>query len=245
MEMLIMHKGTEVYISNRFDGWASLEPMWVQTKKFGADLLNISRQYPDGIHLIGYSQGGLIARAILEKYPEHNVHTFISLSSPQAGQYGTQFLKVVFPNLVRASAYKLFYSVAGQLTSVGNYWNDPHQQELYYNYSAFLPLLNNELSEKRNDTFKDGLLKLKRMVLIGGPDDGVITPWQSSLFGYFDSDENIVDLRKRDIYANDYIGLKKLEKEKKLIMITASGVHHFFWRKNVSVIDNYILPYLD
>jgi hypothetical protein len=32
--------------------------------------------------------GGLICRGILSTLPDHNVHSFISLSSPQAGQYG-------------------------------------------------------------------------------------------------------------------------------------------------------------
>lgn len=41
--------------------------------------------------VLGYSQGGLLSRAILGKYPEHNVHTFISLSSPQGGQYGSKY----------------------------------------------------------------------------------------------------------------------------------------------------------
>lgn len=52
--------------------------------------MEISRMYPDGIHLVGYSQGGLIGRAILECFPDHNVKHFISLSSPQAGQYGSE-----------------------------------------------------------------------------------------------------------------------------------------------------------
>ena len=34
------------------------------------------------------SSGGLICRGFLEAYPDHNVKTFISLSSPQAGQFG-------------------------------------------------------------------------------------------------------------------------------------------------------------
>jgi palmitoyl-protein thioesterase len=69
--------------------------------------------------------------------------------------------------------------LGGQLTSVGNYWNDPHHQGLYYNYSAFLPLLNNEIENRKNESFKKGLIKLRKMVLIGGPNDEVITPWQS------------------------------------------------------------------
>lgn len=52
---------------------------------------------PEEIHtrqldcILGYSQGGLLARAILENLPDHNVKHFISLSSPQAGQYGSTF----------------------------------------------------------------------------------------------------------------------------------------------------------
>jgi hypothetical protein len=41
--------------------------------------------------LSGYSQGGLIGRGILEQFSDHNVDTFISLSSPQAGQYGSMY----------------------------------------------------------------------------------------------------------------------------------------------------------
>jgi len=35
--------------------------------------------------------GGLVCRGILETTPQHNVHTFLSLSSPQAGQFGGEF----------------------------------------------------------------------------------------------------------------------------------------------------------
>lgn len=36
----------------------------------------------------GYSQGGLVARALIQSTNKHNIHTFVSLSSPQGGQYG-------------------------------------------------------------------------------------------------------------------------------------------------------------
>lgn len=51
--------------------------------------------------MIGYSQGGLIARGMLETYgTEHNVRTFVSLSSPQGGQYGGKYFNITYKTLI-------------------------------------------------------------------------------------------------------------------------------------------------
>lgn len=130
-----MHPGTQTFNTVRFVGWNSLEPMWRQVEELGMDVLSIGAAFPEGINLIGYSQGGLIARAILQRFPDHNVRNFISLSSPQAGQYGTRFLHLFFPDLICKTAYELFYSKIGQHTSVGNYWNDPYHQVCFSCFS--------------------------------------------------------------------------------------------------------------
>lgn len=106
------------------------------------------------------------------------------------------------------------------------------------------------------------------MVLIGGPDDGVITPWESryvsidknclrrlymffliyfsfSHFGYFDEKYNVVPLHNRDIYKKDAIGLKTLETQNKLILLTFPHVRHMEWHLNLTVIRETILPFLD
>ncbi|KAK1122198.1 hypothetical protein K0M31_009424 [Melipona bicolor] len=240
-----MHPGTQIYNIPRYAGWSSLESMWHQVEEIGMDIMSIGVVFPEGINLIGYSQGGLLARAILQRFPNHNVRNFISLSSPQAGQYGTQFLHLFFPDLVCETAYELFYSRIGQHTSVGNYWNDPHHQELYYKYSNFLPYVNNEKNSTKMPTFKQGLTKLNRLVLIGGPDDGVITPWQSSHFGYYDANQTVIDMRDRSIYKDDLIGLRTLNENERLVLITVSNVTHNEWHKNVSIVDDFLLPYLD
>lgn len=73
--------------------------MWRQVEEIGEDVMSIGAAFPEGINLLGYSQGGLIARAILQNFPEHNVRNFISLSAPQAGQYGgTHHLILFFPH---------------------------------------------------------------------------------------------------------------------------------------------------
>ncbi len=45
--------------------------------------------------------GGLACRAILETTPNHHVRSFISLSSPQAGQYGGMCRQIVCLSLSR------------------------------------------------------------------------------------------------------------------------------------------------
>lgn len=87
------HPGTIVYNTDRYSGWSSLENAWHQVEVLGNDLMEISRRHPEGIHLLGYSQGGLLARVMLEVFGDHNVKNFISLSSPQAGQFGSEFNK--------------------------------------------------------------------------------------------------------------------------------------------------------
>lgn len=143
------------------------------------------------------------------------------------------------------TAFELFYSHVGQHTSVGNYWNDPHKQDLYYQFSVFLPYINNEIKSSNSTLFREGLLNLRKMVLIGGPDDGVITPWQSSHFGYYDENDEVVPMHKRKVYTDDAIGLRTLDKSKKLHIDVVPGVTHMEWHLDVDVIRNHILPHLD
>lgn len=91
MCLLKAHPGTIVYNTDRYSGWSSLENAWHQVDVIGNDLKEISQRHPEGIHLLGYSQGGLLARAILEVFGDLNVKNFISLSSPQAGQFGSEW----------------------------------------------------------------------------------------------------------------------------------------------------------
>lgn len=84
------HEGTVVYNLDRFGGWSSLENAWRQIQEFGVDLTDICRKHPEGIHILGYSQGGLLARVLVQYLENHNVKTLVSLSSPQAGQFGSK-----------------------------------------------------------------------------------------------------------------------------------------------------------
>jgi hypothetical protein len=65
-----------------------------------------------------------------------------------------------------------------------------------------------------------------------------------SHFGYFDENENVVEMRDRKAYALDRFGLKTLDKKGRLTLIELSGVSHLDWHTNKTVIDKYIIPFL-
>lgn len=67
----------------------------------------------------------------------------------------------------------------------------------------------------------------------------------SSHFGYYDDDENVLELKDQISFQNDVLGLKTLNDSNRLEIISVDGVTHFDWHCNDSVIDNYIIPYLD
>uniref|UniRef100_A0A8B9G9M9 Uncharacterized protein n=1 Tax=Amazona collaria TaxID=241587 RepID=A0A8B9G9M9_9PSIT len=46
--------------------------------------------------------------------------------------------------------------------------------------------------------WKRNLLRIRSLVLIGGPDDGVITPWQSSFFGFYDANETVREMQAQE-----------------------------------------------
>ncbi|CAI6354846.1 unnamed protein product [Macrosiphum euphorbiae] len=348
-----LHPGTKTYVIDRFCGLASLEPLWRQTRKLADDLLKICSLHPEGVHVIGYSQGGLIARGMIEEYgTEHNVRTFVSLSSPQGGQYGAECFTKMFPALTARTAYELFYTRLGQRAlSVANFWYDPRHRDLYLKYSVYLAVIDNvkqqessglhlqqtengnslktmmgnmstavtsstttaaetnddtqqiiearvavaiaavsaatvKISESHNDKNSDahsvitdvdklmaivsahdnnyeendndninpnvkklGLTRLQRLVLIGGPDDGVISPWQSSQFAILDSSGGLIPMRERrqdDVYSdNDPIGLHQLDMTDRLVEYTVPGVSHHEWHHNEKVLRECIIGWLD
>ncbi|XP_077645033.1 lysosomal thioesterase PPT2 [Lonchura striata] len=239
------HPGAEVTVLDLFDRGASLRPLWLQVAGFRRALAPIMANAARGVHLLGYSQGGLICRALLATTPDHNVQSFISLAAPQMGQYGdTDYLKWLFPRHMKSNLYRLCYTPLGQGVSICNYWNDPHHRELYLNSSDFLALLNDERLHPNASDWKRNLLRIQRLVLIGGPDDGVITPWQSSLFGFYDANETVRDMEAQPVFLQDTFGLRSLWARGALGGCAVPGVPHTAWHSHRGVYEKCIRPWL-
>lgn len=240
--------GTVVHIIDLYDGYFSLLPLWEQVESVRNATKSIMGTAVDGVNIIAFSQGGILARAIIQTTDDHNVDTFISLSAPLNGQYGdTSYLKWLFPETVKEELYKIFYTPFGQKWSIGNYWKDPHEMEKYRIYSNFLAQLNNESVPDESIfkySWKKNFVRLKKLILVGGPDDGVITPWQSAMFGCYDSKERVIPMRQLEIYQNDVFGLRSLDEVNSIIECVVPEVKHVKWHGNLRVFNKCIEPYL-
>lgn len=236
------HPGTEVYNVDAFNNLDSFVNMWEQVDGVQKLIDPFISNATEGVNLLCYSQGGVLCRGFLESFADHNVKTLISLSSPQAGQFGdTVYFDFFFPNLTRDEFYLICYSDYGQDISFCDYWNDPLQQDGYEKYCKFLYPLN----KGENAAYKTNFLALENLVLIGGPDDGVITPWQSSHFGYYDKQLNVQPYQNQSFYINDSFGLKTLDREGRIHVYEVAGVEHVHWHINKTVFDLYIEPWLN
>ena len=99
-------------IINRYTNLKSFISLARQLPVFCKDLEVLMKKYKNGINLIGYSQGGLLARGALQTL-DHNVENFITLSSPLNGQFGeTDFIRELLPHtkFTKYTLWKYFYS---------------------------------------------------------------------------------------------------------------------------------------
>lgn len=225
----------------------SFTPIMKQVEMFEKEikLLNLTnRPY----NLITHSQGSMIARAMLESCPTHTVHNWISLAGPLMGQFGTtMFLDWLFPDEVDTVISRILYLDSWQKAfSVAQYWNDPFKRSTYLKHCALLPILNNEIPHANSDQYKQNFLRVNRILCMGGPDDGYIDPWQSSLWGFFKegSHTEVQAMEQTEIYQKDLFGLKTLKESGRLTVFELAGITHKEWYTHDELFHDYFMPYL-
>lgn len=242
--------GLPVHLINAYNYAASLTPMAHQIKDILPRVKTIAAQY-DKVIAVGFSQGGLVWRGMIEEWDDHNVDTFISLASPQHGVYGLPPLLLKFLPFLRYyprdKVYKIAYSDQGQQFAPFNYYKDPARNSIHLDKSTFLPILNNEVGdEEEKERKKKNFTKLRKLVLIGGPGEDVIDPWQSTQFGFYDRMGGHVEgMLRQKVYQRDLFGLKTLQERGSIVQCTYPGITHIQFRDDPGMLEECILPALE
>ncbi|CAB1321119.1 unnamed protein product [Coregonus sp. 'balchen'] len=216
------HPGTNVSVFDLFDRSSSLQPLWKQVEGFKAAIYPVMQNAADGVHFICYSQG-LIAGQYGGKRSLEAINLIFVLNSQH---HYTDYLKYLFPQFMKSNLFHFCYTSVGQRISICNFWKDPHHMDMYVNGSDYLALLN---SERPNPN---------------STDDGVITPWQSSQFGFYNDNETVVEIKDQDLYLRDVFGLKTLNARGDLFLCSMAGVEHINWHSNYTVFNTCIEKWL-
>ena len=206
------------------------------------DKINNNTAFSGEFDLIGFSQGNIVSRYIIQYCNlKGKVRNFISFGGPLNGQSSPIcsfydilcILRKWFDNsVVFNDDYQASFAPA-------NYWKNPNDYNSYLNKSTFLAEANNErnFSTERKNKF----LNLKKALFIKWENEQTIHPAESSWWGEFDSDYNVIHRNNSLVYKEDLIGIKSLETQGRAKFISIPGVHMEF---TYDQIDNIVIPFL-
>lgn len=237
---------TKVFAIDMYGRVDSLKALTIQVVDLTREINKLKKQHNfSKFHLVCSSQGGLVCRNFMMNEDMHDVATFMTLASPNMGQFGIPdiaFLRQLIGNLTRDAAHHVLYTPLMQARiSFANLWNDPKQQKEYLSKNVFLPFVSNQIAHEQAAKYKRNFLKIGSFISYGSAADEVLDPWQSTIFGYWDeTGKVIVPMKQQSIYTQDTFGLATLERENRFFAFEEQGFGHWDWLKNETMIRKFI-----
>ncbi len=203
--------------------------MTLQVEKVCDDLAShpILSKAP-AINALGFSQGGQFLRAYVERCNNPRVEHLVTFGSQHNGISEFQdctandWLCQTWRGVLKGNAWGSF---SQSRLVPAQYYRDPEDLDNYFEYSNFLADINNE-REVKNNTYKENMRRLGRFVMFMFADDTTVVPKESAFFAEVNTTSKVVTkLQERDIYREDWIGLRFLDEEKRLDFRIAEGGH--------------------
>lgn len=183
-----------------------------------------------GFDAIGLSQGGLFTRAVIERCPSLKVHNLITFGSPHMGvmdlpicpdakdwicKQRNEFLKS-----------QVWNSNVQKTVIPAQYFRDPYQLEKYILFSNFLADANNELVDGVKVGYRKSFTELENLVLVKFTEDTTLVPKGSAWFEDIDPvNDEIIPFRETQMYRNDLLGLKSLDRKGKILFFSIEADH--------------------
>ncbi|KAJ5692712.1 hypothetical protein N7462_002135 [Penicillium macrosclerotiorum] len=180
------------------------------------------------VNALGFSQGGQFLRGYIERCNNPPVHNLVTFGSQHNGISEFQscssgdWLCNGAEALLRSGRWTQF---AQSHVVPAQYFRDPNELDAYLEHSNFLADINNE-REFKNETYKKHLESLNMFAMFMFDEDTVAVPKESALFAEVNAtDGTVTPLQERQIYKEDWLGLKKLDDQGKLHFKSAPGQH--------------------
>ena len=206
----------------------------------------------EGFNFVAHSQGALLARSVIQKLPPSlRVRTYVSMASPQMGQYGecnkdnSGIGPALAREMARPAGWLFFYNpVAQRELSFANYWNDPRHRSLFKREANFLPEVNGYIDGGDMDKQKANFVRIEKAVFLSSEDDDCINPPLSGIFQFVDGNGAATSLEQSYEYIQDTFGLKTMHDEDRLVVENHPGNLHDSWVQNTELFEMFVLPHL-
>ena len=180
------------------------------------------------VNAMGFSQGGQFLRAYVERCNEPPVASLVTFGAQHngiasfAGCDAGDWLCMAWDGLLRTQTWGDW--VQHNLIPA-QYFRDPEDLDPYLESSNFLADVNNE-REVKNETYKENLKKLERLVLYVFAEDTTVVPRLSGWFYETNKTSGaITKLKDRALYKEDWLGLKDLDERGRLEFRELEGGH--------------------
>lgn len=182
---------------------------------------------------LGFSQGGQFLRGLVERCPALHVRSLVTFGSQHNG----------IAQFQRCGTWDLLCKGAVAIVG-GNAWTDYVQNRVvpaqyyrevntttglplpdYLEHSHFLADVNNEREDKK-EIYAKRLSAIEKFVMFVFDEDKTVVPKESGWFAEVNETSGVVTpLREREIYFDDWIGLKKLDEKGGLLFKSVEGEH--------------------
>lgn len=186
------------------------------------------------LNALGFSQGGQFLRALIQRCgPALKINNLVTFGSQHNGIAKYQICKPSdwlcksYVGLLKANTWGSW--VQGHLVpaqyfkSTNDTTGEPTDE--YLENSNFLADINNERALK-NPAYKTNLAAINNFVMYMFENDTTVIPKESGWFAYTNaSDGAVTPLREREIYKQDWIGLRALDEKGGLHFRTTEGGH--------------------
>jgi palmitoyl-protein thioesterase len=187
-----------------------------------------------GLNALGFSQGGQFLRGLIERCGDTiKIRNLVTFGSQHNGIAKYQICKdgdwlcKSYVGLLKANTWGTWvqgHLVPSQYFKATNDSTGEPAEE-YLDNSNFLADINNERVLK-NVTYAKNLAALDNFVMYLFEDDETVIPKESGWFAYTNgTDGKVTGLRDREIYKEDWIGLRKLDEKGGLHFETTEGGH--------------------
>ncbi|KAE8624671.1 hypothetical protein XENTR_v10006020 [Xenopus tropicalis] len=199
----------------------------------------------NGYNSMGFSQGGQFLRAVAQRCPSPPMKNLISIGGQHQGVYGfprcpgeISHMCDLIRKLLNYGAYTR--EVQDYLVQA-EYWHDPINEEQYRNGSIFLADINQE--RHVNVSYKQNLQLLEKFVMVKFLNDTMVDPPDTEWFGFYrpGQSKETITLQESNLYMEDRLGLKEMEKAGRLVFLGVEGNHLQFSKE---WFNKNIIPFL-